>query len=77
MHVVKAIALFLIVEFLLFLGVFVVTGTFATDGKPLELIADIATSLGTSVWDLGVGVFILGTFGNVVLMFVNSMRSEW
>lgn len=71
MNFVKAFIWFLILEFLITLFVFILTGTFSTDGTPLQIIADIATSIGTSVWAIGIGFFIIGTFLNLVMMFVH------
>ena len=79
MNFVKAFIWFLILEFLIILFVFILTGTFSTDGTPLQIIQDISTSIGTSVWAIGTGFFIIGTFLNLVTMFVNIAHSggEW
>lgn len=76
MNVVKAIAWFLIFEFVILLFVFVITGTFSTDGSPLKLVADISISIGTTVWDIGIGFFIITTFLNVILMFFHLARGN-
>jgi len=65
---------FLIFEFLIIFFVLVLTGAASVDGQPLQLIQDIADSIGTSVWAIGTGFFIIGTFGNLVIMFINIAR---
>jgi len=71
---VKAIAWFLILEFVLLLFALLISGTFSVNAVPLELITDIALSAGTSVWAITIGMFIIGTFVNMVLMFFNIIK---
>lgn len=79
MNFVKSFIWFLIFEFLIILFVFILTGTFSTDSTPLQIMIDIAASIGTSVWAIGTGFFIIGTFLNLVTMFINIARggSQW
>jgi len=79
MNFVKAFIWFLILEFLIILFVFILTGTFSTDGQPLQIVKDVASSINTTVWAIGIGFFIIGTFLNLVTMFVNIAHSggEW
>ena len=74
LNMVKAIAWFLILEFVLLLFALLISGTFSVNAVPLELITDIALSAGTSVWAITIGMFIIGTFVNMVLMFFNIIK---
>lgn len=72
---VKAFAWFLILEFFIFFFSLIFLGAF-TD--PLQIVQDIATSIGTTVTAITVGFFIIGTMVNLCLMFINSIRgSVW
>jgi hypothetical protein len=66
---------FMIFEFLIFFFVFVITGAASVDGQPLQLVQDIATSISTSVWAIGIGFFILATFANLALLFLSIART--
>jgi hypothetical protein len=74
MNMVKAIAWFLILEFVLLLFTLLMTGTFSVNAEPLELVQDIADNAGTTVWAIGIAFFIFGTFINMVLMFFNIIK---
>jgi hypothetical protein len=72
---VKHLIWFFIFEFLIIFFVLVITGAASVDGKPLQLIQDIADSIGIDdVWVIGTGFFIIGTFANLALMFINIAR---
>lgn len=73
----KALVWFLIFEFMLFLFYFVITGTFSVDSAPLQIITDIATSIGTTEIAIGIGLFIIGTFANLATMFLNLAHGDW
>jgi hypothetical protein len=66
----KVFGIWMIIEFILFLLVFIFTGSFSSDGVPMQFFTDIATSNGTTVWDAAIALFIVGTILNIVLMFL-------
>lgn len=74
MKAVRSAIWFLIFQLIIILFVFVITGTFSASGQPLELVVDVAASIGTTVWAMGTGFFILGTFLNLALMFLAIAR---
>jgi hypothetical protein len=76
MNVVKSIAFFLMFWFIIVLAVFVITGAFSVDGQPLTAITAISDSMGVTVWDLGILVFIAGTFLDLIFLFV-SIAKGW
>jgi len=74
MSAIKALIWFIAFEFLILLFVFIITGTFSTDGQPLQVVADVASSIGSTVWSIGIGFFIIGTFTNLVITFISIAR---
>jgi hypothetical protein len=65
---------FLIFEFLLLFFALVLMGELSADGQPLPVMLAIAASIGTTARDIGIGFFIIGTFANLAIMFVNIAR---
>jgi hypothetical protein len=76
---VKAIALFFVIEFLLIafgLLVMGVTADSMSTGNlyPLQVVQDICDSIGTTPVDLSVGIYIIGTFFNLIGMFFSAAK---
>lgn len=69
--VAKAIASFLIIEFVLIFFVLVIMGAFTS---PMQFIVDLAASNGTTVEAISIAVFMFGTLANLIFMFVLAIR---
>lgn len=67
---VRKFAIFMIIELIILFLLFVLTGTFTTNNTPLPFISAVATSIGTTVWDMGIAFFIVGSALNLILMFL-------
>lgn len=66
----KLAAIFFTLEFVLLLGVLVLTGTMSTDGQPLKFVSDLAASNGTDPWSIAIAFFVVGTILNLMLLFL-------
>ena len=75
MNVVKLLAIFFTIELLLLLGVMVITGIWSTQG-PMKFFTDIAASNGTDIWSMATAFFVVGTFLNMVFMFIMAAFGE-
>jgi len=70
MNIVKILAIFLVIELVLLLMVFTITGVFSVDGTPMKFFSDIAASNGTDVWSIATAMFVVGTIMDAIFMFL-------
>lgn len=63
----KSFAFFLVWEFFLFGIAFLFMGA---GGTPLPLISALASSVGVTVYDLAIGIVVIGTFFGIVLAMI-------
>ena len=73
-NAVKAFAAFLIIEFVIIAFCMLCMGAF-TDA-PLEFVTDMAVTYGTTPSAFAVAFFTVGTFINLIVMFVMAVKHQ-